>query len=135
MRGVSDIDKMQADAVSRAKEMYSRRSPSYEADGFPKGYNGTMKPNGYAHPEDHKQKANDESKKTPENSVSSDDSGQKNNPVNQQVSNVSENGHSGDILTSVLADKERALIILLIALLNEENASPSLMMALMYLII
>ena len=125
---------MQADAVSRAKEMYSRRSPSYEADGFPKGYNGSMKANGNTHSENQKLKANDDSQNTPDSTVTNE-SDSHNNPVAQQVSNVSQNVQSTDILTTVLADKERALIILLIALLNEENASPSLMLALMYLII
>jgi len=141
---VSDIDKMQADAVSRAKEMYSRRSPSYEAEGFPKGYNGTMKTNGNPHSDktvnsgeskdNQDRKSADESVSSREISSNAEHEMEGSNAKYSEKS-FSQSERSNDILSTILADKEKALIILLIALLNEENASPSLMLALMYLII
>lgn len=140
---MSDMDKMQADAVSRAREMYSRRSPPYSANGFPSGYNGNMKTNTNvtaernAHFGDTSSKApqKHEDPKTDSEKDSSQFVGEEQNIADTFEREEIPQGQSGDFLDNILADKEKALIILLIALLNEEKASSSLLLALMYLII
>lgn len=143
---MSDMDKMQADAVNRAREMYSRRSPSYSAGGFPSGYNGNMKANPNITPERNSQSGNfsmHSHTKHSETEPEPETKPEKNNSPNLEIPYSKENaapenlskGQSMDFLDTILADKEKALIILLIALLNEEKASSSLLLALMYLII
>lgn len=136
----NDMDKMQAEAANRAREMYSRRSPGYSANGFPSGYNGNMKTNPNTAAEKHSHSGSHQSNSPPESSEP-----KKNNPPEPDYINEHNNGaaesenihrnRSEDFLDTILADKEKALIILLIALLNEEKASSSLLLALMYLII
>lgn len=140
---MNDMDKMQADAVSRAREMYSRRSPVYSANGFPSGYNGNMKTNPNVTAEKHGQSGSPQVKSPSEHSESKDIDEEKPPEIDSKNEHIdgaaeSENIHQNqqaDFLDTVLADKEKALIILLIALLNEEKASSSLLLALMYLII
>ena len=135
---MNDMDKMQAEAVNRAREMYSRRSPSYSANGFPSGYNGNMKTNPNAAAEKHSQpgSSHEHSKPKSIDKEKPPEVEKKNEHIGSTVE--PEEIHqtkSADFLDTVLADKEKALIILLIALLNEEKASSSLLLALMYLII
>ncbi|MBQ3692855.1 MAG: hypothetical protein II931_06010 [Clostridia bacterium] len=133
---MSDMDKMQADAVNRAKDMYSRRTPGYSANGFPSGYNGNMKTNPNISAEKHSRPGTPPTE--PEHKHEEDppqiDNAREHNGSTAEQENVNQ-PKSADFLDTVLADKEKALIILLIALLNEEKASSSLLLALMYLII
>ena len=139
----NDMDKMQADAVSRAREMYSRRSPGYSANGFPSGYNGNMKTNPNAPAEKHSHSGSHQTNSPTEHSKpkkAEEEKPPESDYINEHINGAaeSENIHQNqqaDFLDTVLADKEKALIILLIALLNEEKASSSLLLALMYLII
>lgn len=131
---MSDMDKMQADAIGRAREMYSRRTPIYSANSFPNGYNGNMR-NSSSNSTNSKQRSESKPPPVPENDLYDE------TEKTGEVSDCSDNENklqpqtSPDIFDSLFADKEKALIILLIALLNEEKASSSLLLALMYLII
>ena len=135
---MSDMDKMQADAVNRAREMYSRRTPGYSANGFPSGYNGNMKTNPNAAAEKHGHHGSSQEHSKPKN-IDKEKPPEIENK-NEHIGSTAEpqkihQTQSADFLDTILADKEKALIILLIALLNEEKASSSLLLALMYLII
>lgn len=132
---MSEMEKMQADAVSRAREMYSRRSPSYSANGFPSGYNGNIKPNHSPVSDRNSHSVVNHEHEEIESTSPEEVTEEAAAAVEIQEEISSKNIHHGDFLDTILADKEKALIILLIALLNEEKASPSLMLALMYLII
>lgn len=153
---MSEMDKLQADAVNRARDMY-RRSQNYNVNSFPNGYNGNIR--------EQSQKANDTEnvaiknvtgqnvagKKTqrqqiqsavqkpaeekPNDTVKEEDKDTTFHENTQSTSNLQQSGNiRGDFLDILLSDKERTLIILLIALLNEEGANTSLLLALMYLI-
>lgn len=131
---MSDMDKMQADAIGRAKEMYSRRTPIYSVNSFPNSYNGNMKS---SPPNSSGSKQKSESKPPP---IPKSDRHDKNENIEESLDCNDEPTDnqpqtSSDTFDSIFADKEKALIILLIALLNEEKASSSLLLALMYLII
>lgn len=122
---MSDKDKMQADAVNRAREMY-RRSQNYNVNNLPNGYNGNIR-------ENHKP-----SKSDPITPPVIEEDGQEPS-VENQMPIIEESSKTvkapSDPLEAFLKDKERALIILLIALLSgEERANTSLVLALMYLI-
>lgn len=119
---MSEKDRIQADAVSRAKEMY-RRSQNYNVNSLPNGYNGSMRDN-HQVPKDDSSAEKEEQKESSEEEFTVPVSG---NEV-QNSKNVS------DPLEIFLKDKERALIVLLIALLSDERANTSLVLALMYLI-
>lgn len=134
---MSDMDKMQAEAAERAKEMYSRRSqPQYVKNGFTNGYSGTARINQTTpiekkpiQQEKNLHQVTDRNNEPLENN---------NEEIKQEVFSLENTANSTgntDILDTLLADKEKALIILLIALLSEEKSSPSLLLALMYLII
>ena len=133
---MSDMDKMQADAVNRAREMYSRRTPGYSANGFPSGYNGNMKTNPNISAEKHSRPGTPptEPEHKPIEEPPTIDNTHKHNGGTEESESINQ-PEAADFLDTVLADKEKALIILLIALLNEEKASSSLLLALMYLII
>ena len=148
---MSEMDKLQADAVNRARDMY-RRSQNYNVNSFPNGYNGNIR--------EQTQKASDTEKvavknvtgqktqrqqiqsavqKTAEeksnDTVKEEDNNTKPHENIETTSNLQQSGNiRGDLLDIILSDKERTLIILLIALLNEEGANTSLLLALMYLI-
>ncbi len=126
---MNDMDKMQAEAVNRAREMYSRRSPPYSANGFPSGYNGNMKTNPNAAAEKHGHPVSSQEHSKPKNI---------DNEKPPEIENKNEHIDSTvepEEIRKTQSAKEKALIILLIALLNEEKASSSLLLALMYLII
>ena len=158
---MSEMDKLQADAVNRARDMY-RRSQNYNVNSFPNGYNGNIR--------EQAQKANDTenvaiknvtgqnvagqnvagqktqrqqiqsavqktAEEKPNDTVKEEDTDTKAHENTQATSNLQQSGNiRGDFLDILLSDKERTLIILLIALLNEEGANTSLLLALMYLI-
>ena len=103
---MSEIDRMQQDAIDRAREMYSRRTPSYNSGGFPSG----------------------------ESFPQNDNDTVENNAEDKPQETAPKETTSESFLDTLLADKERTLIILLLALLNEEKANTSLMLALLYII-
>lgn len=137
---MNEMDRMQADAVSRAKDMYrrSQNHQGYNVSSLPNGYNGNMR----------------ESKKLQPNENAKSDKGTKEvisdiaeevvkeavtDSIVESITPQNENNSlpaysDGDFLDRLLGDKEKTLIVLLIALLSEEKASTSLMLALMYLI-
>ena len=123
---MSEKDRIQADAVSRAKEMY-RRSQNYNVNSLPNGYNGSMR-------DEHRTPKSETAPKKP-----TEKQEQPSEHTEKTISPVTEES-SGNIkspsdpLEVFLKDKERALIVLLIALLYEERANTSLVLALMYLI-
>lgn len=124
---MSDISKMQADAANRAKEMYSRRTPQYNTNSFPSGYNGSIKK--------HEPKTSEEAQEETQAQNDNASKPEQQETVNPTVTPTPLMQTDKDFLDTILADKEKALIILLIALLNEENVSSSLLLALMYLVI
>lgn len=130
---MNETDRMQADAVSRAKDMY-RRSQGYNANSLPNGYNGSFRD---TRPTNNTHNNNNNNNKGNTNS----------SPAEEIISEIAEEAikeaiepnHKSqskglDIFESLLQDKERTLIILLIILLSEEKANTSLVLALMYLI-
>lgn len=121
---MSDIDnRRQQEAIERAREMYSRRTPDYHTGGFPSGYNGNIKRRTSA-------RADREDNFPQTNSDSMDKS-----DINTESEDKTDSKSKEDsFLDMLLADKERTLIILLLALLSEEKANTSLMLALMYII-
>ena len=119
---MSEIDRMQQDAIDRAREMYSRRTPSYNSGGFPSGYNGNIKRRTSS--------ANNRGESFPQN----DNDTVENNAEDKPQETAPKETTSESFLDTLLADKERTLIILLLALLNEEKANTSLMLALLYII-
>lgn len=121
---MSDKDKMQADAVNRAREMY-RRSQNYNVNNLPNGYNGNIR-------ENHKSSKNDPIT-PPVIEEEKEASTESQTPIIDESPKTVK--APNDPLEAFLKDKERALIILLIALLSgEERANTSLVLALMYLI-
>lgn len=123
---MSEKDKIQADAVSRAKEMY-RRSQNYNVNSLPNGYNGSMR-------DEHRTPKSEPAAKKPTEKRESPPE-----HTEDTISPVTEESPGNikspsDPLDVFLKDKERALIVLLIALLYEERANTSLVLALMYLI-
>lgn len=123
---MSDMDKMQQEAANRAKEMYSRRTPSYQSGGFPSGYNGNMKRR--TPPAQRKEESFPQSKAADEEKAIENKEEQHESKTNMAES------RGENFLDTLIADKERTLIILLLALLSEEGADNSLMLALMYII-
>lgn len=119
---MSEKDRIQADAVSRAKEMY-RRSQNYNVNSLPNGYNGSMRDNHQV------QKGDSAAEKEEQKEVNEEEAAV---PVSENEMHYSKN--ISDPLEMFLKDKERALIVLLIALLSDERANTSLVLALMYLI-
>lgn len=152
---MSDREQMQADAVSRAKDMY-RRSQTYNMSGLPTGYNGNMREN-QNNSHQNKPQQNQPPKNSPPQQNNTNNTNNTNaqnssvpdteqteqstpqsaterqSPQNSNIAMPSVNNQGNDFLEAVFQDKERALIILLIALLGEERANTSLMLALMYL--
>lgn len=137
---MNEMDRMQADAANRARDMY-RRSQNYQGynvNSLPNGYNGSMRESKKLRPNDkndNQESVNETVSETTEEIAEnpvSDSLSEKNPPQNEN--NVPLTGLGGDFLDQLLGDKERTLIILLIALLNEERANTSLLLALMYLI-
>lgn len=123
---MSDMDKMQQDAVNRAREMYSRRTPSYHAGTFPSGYNGNIKRRVSA--------AHRSEESFPQSEPANEENITEEQDKPQENAEQSEVSKEESFLDTLLSDKERTLIILLLALLNEEKADTSLMLALMYII-
>lgn len=150
---MSENEQLQADAVNRAKEMY-RRSQSYSLNGFPSGYNGSMSSAGKAQsaarqPRQEQKSTQADERQSVQNTPNTPEPPTVQNIQDEPAENESEavggcgekagetsvgETASGDFLDSLMRDKERALIILLIALLSEEKASASLLLALVYLI-
>ncbi len=146
---MSEMDKLQADAVNRARDMY-RRSQNYNVNSLPNGYNGSMrdqaqKNNSSQNPiqQQSQQKTQRQPMKTTANESAeevvkevAEDKIIENatQERKEETQNIQQGFHGGDFLDMLLSDKERTLIILLIALLNEEGANTSLLLALMYLI-
>jgi len=114
---MNDVERMQADAVMRAKEMYNRRTPSYNT-----AFNGNIK----------YQSKQTGTQSTPEKKVEQPQTAEQQKPDSNITANSEQGQNFFDIL---LADKERTMIILLIALLGEEKANAPLLLALMYTII
>ena len=113
---MNDMDKMQAEAVNRAREMYSRRSPPYSANGFPSGYNGNMKTNPNAAAEKHGHPVSSQEHSKPKNidNEKPPEIENKNEHIDSTVEPEEiRKTQSADFLDTVLADKEKALIILL----------------------
>lgn len=128
---MNDKEKMQAEAVNQAREMYSRRSPPFPQS----GYNPNVK---YIQNNSQSQsKPKITAADTSGSGANQNMSNQKNDSADEKSddSTISKTFRRKDPLESFFADKEKTLIILLIALLNEEKASSSLLLALMYLII
>ena len=121
---MSDIDnKRQQEAIDRAREMYSRRTPDYRQQGFPSGYNGNIKRRTSA--QGNREEKTDHSEEVFEETDTAEaEHGQ--HKANEKPEET--------FLDMLLNDKERTLIILLLALLSEEKANTSLMLALMYII-
>ncbi len=127
---MNDKDRLQAEAVSRAKEMY-RRSQSVGLNSLPNGYKGNIRENRQPPKNENSEKADDEKK---ENFNFDDKSGAETKDCTENTSFQNESVQCSDPLENFLQDKEKALIVLLIALLSEERANTSLVLALMYLI-
>lgn len=149
---MSDRDQMQADAVNRARDMY-RRSQSYNMGSLPNGYNGNIRETqSSTHPSNSNQKStqNQSAKQEsgnrtvnpqhepaqPPTQTAQQPSARSEESSPQAESNppLAEQNQQNDFLESIFQDKERALIILLIALLGEEGANTSMLLALMYLL-
>ena len=119
---MSDIDRMQQDAIDRAREMYSRRTPAYNSGGFPSGYNGNIKRRTSS--------ANSRGESFPQKErVTVENNADEVEEKTEQTEKPAES-----FIDTLFADKERTLIILLLVLLNEEKANTSLMLALLYII-
>ena len=120
---MSQIDNTaQREAIARAKEMYSRRTPDKSPGSFPSGYNGNLK---------RRTSVNAEKESFPQKN----DTVEENSAADEKKQDNGANTDSGkSFLDMLLDDKERTLIVLLLALLSEEKADTSLMLALMYII-
>ncbi len=96
---MTDMEKMQAEAVSSARAMYRRRTPSTRTVQSPP---------------------------PPETEP----------PKTEPPPEVTDGAVTKtDIFSSLFEDKEKTLIILLIALLSEDGADPGVIMALLYCIL
>lgn len=137
---MNEMDRMQADAVSRAKDMYrrSQNHQGYNVSSLPNGYNGNMReskklqPNENAKSEKGTKEVISEIAEDAAKEAVTDSIVETISPQNENNAPLADIG--GDFLDQLLGDKEKTLIVLLIALLSEEKASTSLMLALMYLI-
>ncbi len=153
---MSEPDKMQTEAISRAREMY-RRSQSYNAGTFPNGYSGTAGTSSANHtqrqthssPQENNTAARTDTQEekpqtplTPTNIPSPAPTAAAHTTPPQsmpappaQAQNISqESAPAADFLEPLMNDKERTLIILLIALLSGEAADAPIVLALMYLL-
>ena len=119
---MNDVERMQADAVMRAKEMYNRRTPSYNTGSI----NGNIK---YQSKQMGAVNAPEKKNEPPQNNSMPQ------TKTENTTNDLNNNGQSNNFLETLLADKERTLIILLIALLGEEKANAPLLLALMYIIL
>lgn len=130
---MNDVERMQADAVMRAKEMYNRRTPTYNT-----GYNGNIKyqpkqtNTAYAQNTQNTQNTSN-IQNIPDNKSDTSINDEQQTKSDNETGAGTEQGYN--FLDTLLADKERTLIILLIALLGEEKANAPLLLALMYTII
>lgn len=127
---MNDKDRLQTEAVNRAKEMY-RRSQSTGLNSLPNGYKGNIKENRQPPTTENHDK---EDNKKKESFNHDEESSAETNSRTENTSFQNEAVQCSDPLESFLQDKEKALIVLLIALLSEERANTSLVLALMYLI-
>ncbi len=132
---MNESNKSQTDAMGRSRENFSRRSPSYMPNSFQSGYNNTnikISPSNDVKNMRHARQDENRVNRADEHEALSE----QNRIDTQSEKNLSQKSSDPENIFNLLfADKERTLIILLIALLNEEKTDPALMLALMYLII
>lgn len=103
----NNVDRMRQDAVRRAQEMYRRAQA-------PAGYSGTV----FSEEKDSEEKTEPKEKPTEENQENKEEK------------------TAPDFFTSLYADKERSLILgVLMILMEEKDTDPSLLFALLYLLL
>lgn len=102
------MSSIEEDAFARAQQMHSR-VPYYSNN----SQNRSQKHN-----------VNEESEKKPPES-----------PQKAETSGQKQNENDGNVLDVLFKNKEQSLILLLMILLMEEKADPTLLLALMYLLI